>query len=107
MTYATVASYFNKSLDIKRSFSSEIALDLYMMVDVLTKLRNVVLGKILNSRVGIDTGCLNNVAGGFAADTVYIGKTNFNSLLSGKINTGYTRHLSVAPPLRFYQELSD
>lgn len=87
MTNTTIATDFNKSLDIKSGFSAKIALNLEIVIDIFTKLGNVILAHIFNSKVGIYAGCCNNVACCFTTYAVDICESDFDSLISGQVYT--------------------
>ena len=55
MTNASVAAYFNKSLDVKSNFTAEVTLYCVMLVDIITKLSYILFCEILYSYVGINT----------------------------------------------------
>ena len=87
MTNTAIAADFDESLDVESGFSSQVTLDLDVVVDVLSELGNVVLRQILNSRIGIYTGSSDDLAGCFATNTVDIGETDFDSLISRQVDT--------------------
>ena len=70
-----------------------------VVVDIFTQLGNVVLGQILDTRVGIHPGGFKNLLRGLPANAENIGQPDFDPLILGQVNASYTSHTSVAPPL--------
>ena len=63
MTKAAIAADLHQTLDVHGNFATQIALHLQVMVDIVAQLGNIFFGQILNARVGIDAGRLDNVVG--------------------------------------------
>ena len=82
MAGPTIAADFNKALDVKCNITAQIAFHFDIVFDVFTKFRDIFFGQILDTSVGIDTCCGNNVACRLSADTVDICETDFDSLVS-------------------------
>lgn len=99
MADTAIAADLDESLDIESGLTAKVTLDLAVMIYILTKLRDVILGQVLDSYIGINSCCGDNIACGFATDTVDVGQSDLDSFLSRQVNTSNTRHLSVAPPL--------
>ena len=87
MTDTAVAADFNESLDIESGLTAKVTLDLAVMIYILTKLRDVILGQVLDSYIGINSCCGDNIACGFATDAVDIGQSDLDSFLSRQVNT--------------------
>ena len=102
MADAAVAADLHQSLDVERHVAAQIALHVKVFVDVFAQLDLVVLGQVLDTGVRADARGGENLLCGFTADAVDIGQTNFDSLLFRQVNTSYTRHVFVAPPLSRY-----
>ena len=92
MTNASVAAYFNKSLDIESNISSQVALNHKVVVNVVTELSNIVFAEVLDSCIRVYTCVCENNIRRFTTDTVDISESDFNSLILGKVNTGNTCH---------------
>ena len=70
-----------------------------VVVDIITQLGNVLLGKVLDTDVRIHAGGRKDLLSGFAAYTKDIGQTDLDPLFSRQVNASYTSHTSVTPPL--------
>ena len=92
VTNATVASNFNKTLDIKLYAGAKVAFYHNILVNVFSESRFISLGEVRYAGVGVDSGSLEDVVGGLTADAVDIGQTDFNALLTRHVNTSYTSH---------------
>ena len=101
MTDTAVAADFNESLDIESGLTAKVTLDLAVMIYILTKLRDVILGQVLDSYIGINSCCGDNIACGFATDAVDIGQSDLDSFLSRQVNTclGFSQ-MTITFPLR-------
>ena len=74
MTDTAIAADLDESLDIESGLTAKVTLDLAVMIYILTKLRDVILGQVLDSYIGINSCCGDNIACGFATDTVDVGQ---------------------------------
>ena len=82
MTGPAIAADFNQALNVERDVAAKVTLNLNVVLNVFTKFCYIFFGQILYTRVGIYTGCGNNVACRFSADTVDVCEADFDSLLS-------------------------
>ena len=98
MSYTAVATDFYHSLDVDRNVTTEVTLYNVVVFDFITELGNVIFCEILAASIRIDTGLFKDFVRGCSADTVDIGKTDFNSLLIRNFNTSYTCHSGNTPP---------
>ena len=92
MTNTAIAADLDEALDVHGSLAPEVALYLYVVVDVLSELAHVILGQIAYANVGVNAGSCENVRSGLAADTVNVGQADLNSLVSWKVNARNTCH---------------
>ena len=56
MTHTTIAANFDQPLDIHRGFTSEIALNFNIVVDILSEFGDIAFIKIANADIRIDAG---------------------------------------------------
>ena len=93
MTHTAIAADLSQTLDVQRHLTAQVTLHHIALVDGFTKLGFVGLGQILHAGVGVDTSLRQDVLGALSANTVDIGQTDFDSLLTGQVNTSNTCHL--------------
>jgi hypothetical protein len=73
MAAAAVASDFRKTLNIHRGFTTQIALDSVVVIDLLTDFRYFIVRQIANACCRIDAASSENFGGSRATDPVYSG----------------------------------
>ena len=61
--------------------------------DDVAQLALVLLGQILHTDVGVDSGLSQNLGGAGAPNAIDISESDLDALLTGQINTGNTSHL--------------
>jgi hypothetical protein len=96
MTLAAVAADLGQALDVQRGLTAQVALNDEVVVDALTQLVLVLVGEVLDSRVGVDSGHLQNLQCAGSADAIDVSETNFDSLVLGQVNAGYTCHIVLS-----------
>ena len=82
MANSAIAADFGESLDVHGDLSSQITLDNLSFSDHFGNLLDFVIGEILDSRVRIHAGLGQNSVGTRHTDTIDIGESDFNTLLS-------------------------
>ena len=87
MANATVRTDFDESLDVQSGFPTKITFDLKVVVNVVTKLGNILLGKIFYASIGVDAGSFDDIVCSLSADAMDIGESDFNSLVSRQVDT--------------------
>ena len=92
MTDTAVAADLGQALDVERNFTAEVALNGVVFVNNFTQSGLLIFCQILDADVAIHTGCLQDVLRAFSADTVDISQTDFDSLITGQVNTSNTCH---------------
>ena len=98
MTQAAVAADVHQALDVHGNFAAKIALYLEVVIDIVAQLTDFLLGQILDSGIGIDTGRFNDIVRNIPANAIDIRQGDLDSLFSGKVDTCDTCHLCKAPP---------
>ena len=98
MTHAAIAADFHKTLDIEGNLTAEVALHLQVVLDIVSQLRNLGLGQVLDAGVRVDAGLAEDFIGSGSADAKDIGQPNFDALLSGQVNARNTCHCASTPP---------
>ena len=58
MSYSAVAADFGKTLDVKSDFTMQITLGLNIVLYITSDCVNLIFGKIFNSDIRINSGCL-------------------------------------------------
>jgi hypothetical protein len=86
-----VGADLGQPLDVLGSFASQLALDLARL-DGLAKLHDLVLGQVLDLRVGIDAGLADDVAGRGAPDAEHVRKADLHALVGGNVDPGDSSH---------------
>ena len=97
MTNAAIAADFLEALDIHSDLSAKITFNGVILFDDITDTVDFFVGEVLDAGVRIDIGLLKNLAGTRASDTVNVGQSDFNTLISRQINTRNTSHLMLPP----------
>ena len=87
MANATVRTDFDESLDVQSGFPTKITFDLKVVVNVVTKLGNILLGKISYTSVGVDAGSFDDIVCSLSADAMDIGESDLDSLVSRQVDT--------------------
>ena len=88
MTCASEAVDFNQTLDVEGYFSSEVTFYSYAeLLYSITDLSFVIIGKILDSGVGVYTGLCQNVVSCLSADSVNVCETDLNTLFFRQVDT--------------------
>ena len=82
VAHAAVALDFNKTLDIKSDFSSEITLYSLSSVNYVTDLSNLIISQIPYSCIRINPCLCKDPVRACTANTIYISKTDFYTFFS-------------------------
>ena len=93
MAHTAIAAYLGKALDVKRGLAAQVALHDVVVVYALTQLCFVLIGEVLDSGVGVNSGCFKNLLCAGSAYTIDISETDLYSLVLGQVNAGYTCHI--------------
>src|SRR5262245_23500232 len=88
-----------QALDRLGALTAEVALDLEVAVDVLTELRDLLVGEVLDLLVDGEAGIGADLLRGRAADAVDVGQPDLEPLLVGEIDSGDARHRLALPLL--------
>ena len=96
MTQAAVAADLGQALDVKRGLAAQVALNDEVVVDALTQLGLFLVGEILHSGVGVDPGHGQDLVCAGSANAVDVSETDFDSLVLGQVNAGYTCHTDLS-----------
>ena len=86
MAQALVAADLDLSANIGLNLAAQVALDLVIAFDVLTKLGELVVGEILAAHIPFDAGCLKNLLRPGTADAVDVGQRDLHALIARKIH---------------------
>ena len=89
---AAIAADFHEPLDVLGGLLAEIALDLVLVLDRLADPGYLVLGEVLDARVPVDLGGLQDLSGARPADAEDVGQADFDALVRGKVDTCDTSH---------------
>ena len=92
MTQPAVAADIHQTLDVLGGLLAEVALDLHVVLDLLADLRDLVLGQVLDPRVGSHTRVLQDHPGRGAPDPEDVGETDLDTLVRGEIDAGDSSH---------------
>jgi hypothetical protein len=92
MAQTTVAADLGQALDVKRGLTAEVAFHDKVVVDALTQLGFFLIGEVFHAGVGIDPSHVQDLLRAGSADSVDISETDFDSLVFGQVNAGYTCH---------------
>jgi len=93
MTHATVATNFNQAFDVHLHFSAQIALKLEILGNILTQGSNLSLGQIFDPGIWINLRGFEDLASTCGTNPKNGSQTNFDPLITRKINTFYSRHI--------------
>src|SRR5262249_12856232 len=92
MPEAAVRADLGEPLDRLRPLAAEVALDLVVRVDVLAKLRDLVLGEVPHLRVGREPERQRDLARARLPDAVDVGEPDLEPLLVGKVDACDASH---------------
>ena len=98
VTQATVAADVHKALDVLGSLATKIALDEVLAIDSVTKLRDLILGQVLDTSRGVNAGLGAQLGGGGTADAVDVSQADLDALLARQVDAKNTGH-SLSPLL--------
>jgi hypothetical protein len=110
VTEATVATDLHQAGSVLANLTAEVTLGGVVLVDVVTKTGDFVLGEVLGLDCRVDTASLTNLGGGGATDAVNVGECDLRALLTRKIdaiNTGQFGSPSLALTLLVARVLAD
>src|SRR5438093_979738 len=88
MADAAVRADLAEALDRLRAVAAQVTFHLELVVDVLTKLRDLLVGEVLDLRVGIEAERERNLARRRLADAVDVRQPDLEPLLVRKIYSG-------------------
>src|SRR5439155_15697703 len=94
MADAAIRPDLGEPLDRLRALTPKVALDLEVLVDVLAKPRDLLVGEVADLRVGIEAERDRDLAGARLADPVDVRQPDLEPLLVGEIDSGDSRHAS-------------
>jgi hypothetical protein len=92
VAHATVAANFNQAFYIHLHFSAQIALNLEILGYVFTQRGNLSLGQIFDPGIRAYLRGFEDLTGPCGTNPKNGSQTNFDPLISRKINTFYSRH---------------
>ena len=92
MTLALVAVDLNLTTDIRIDFTTQIALDLVVTLEVVTQRDQLLIRQILDANVRVDTGRGKRFLGTSATHTKDVGEGDLDALLIGDVDSGKTCH---------------
>ena len=95
MPQAAVAANFAEPLDVHSGLTAQVTFDGVVMLDSIAEFCLLLLGQILNTGVGIDFGDGQNLRCTSGSDAINIGQSNFDPLITGKIDTRNTCHTKI------------
>ena len=99
MTQAAVAADLAQTLDVHSGLTTQVTLDDIVMLNCITQQGLLILGQVLDTDIGVDTGDFQDLGSAGGSDAINIGQRNFDPLLAGKVNTRNTCHTTSAPPI--------
>src|SRR5262245_53118557 len=99
MTDSTVRADLAEALDRLRALAAQISFDLKVLVDVLTELRDFVVGEVANLRVGVEPELGGDLLRGRLADPVDVREPDLESLLVGEVHSRDACHRLTLPLL--------
>ncbi len=82
MTQPPITAEIHKSLNIHRNFPPKVTFDLGLAIDDLTDLGDFSLGQIIRPSIEINPSLSKNFLGRGATDTIYIGESHLDPLIS-------------------------
>src|SRR5207248_4773544 len=92
MTHAAVTADLHQPLDVHRDFFAQVPFDAPLLLDDAADLPDVVFGQILYADVGTDARVREDPVRPDAADSINIGKTDFDALGARKIDACNSCH---------------
>ena len=92
MTLALIAVDLDLTTDIRIDFTTQIALDLVVTLEVVTQRDQLLIRQILDANVRVDTGRGKRFLGTSATHTKDVGEGDLDALLIGDVDSGKTCH---------------
>src|SRR3954452_13083219 len=92
MAKPAVAGEVHQPLDVHRGLTAKVALDAVILVDRFADVDDFLVREVLDPLFRSDAKLTDNVLGRGAADSVDIGKRDFDALVGGDIAPGNTSH---------------
>ena len=99
MADAAVGADLGEALDRLLTLAPQVALDLELAVDEGAQLRDLLVGQVLDLRVGAEAELVGDLARRRLADAVDVGQPDLEPLLVRKIDSGDARDDSALPLL--------
>jgi hypothetical protein len=93
-----VGSNINLALNVLRDFSTQVTLDLEIRINVVAQEFHLLIGEITDPRGGINPYSGERLRRTGAPNPVDICQADLRSLVSGKIDTGDSRHYITSTP---------
>jgi hypothetical protein len=91
MTQTAIRTDLLKALDVLRTLTAKVSLDLAGL-DGLAELHGLVLGQILDLGVGVHPDFLQDRSGGGISDSVDVGESDHDTLVEGEVYSCDPRH---------------
>src|SRR2546430_13872885 len=96
---AAVAAQVHQPLDVQAHLAAEVALDLVVLVEALADAVDLVVGQVLGPLGRIDLGEGADLPRAGVADPVEVRERDLDLLLTGKVDSGNSRHSLPLPLL--------
>src|SRR5689334_12466828 len=92
MAKPAVAGEVHQPLDVHRGLTAKVALDAVILVDRFADVHDFLVRQVLDALLRRNAELLSDLLGRRAADTVDIGKRDFDALVGGDVHPGNTSH---------------
>src|ERR1700674_286084 len=97
VAHAPIAPDVHQPLDRARDLAAQVALDLEILLDLLAKFLDVVVGEVLHPRVRVDAGRLQQTLGRGPSDAEDVGQRDFDPLFARQVDACNACHMLLLP----------
>jgi hypothetical protein len=92
MPQAAITTEIHEALDVHRDFTPQIPFDLVFPVDQLANPQNLCVRQIVHATLHGNARLCADFAGRFPPDPVNVSQSDFDTLLTGYVNSGNPSH---------------
>jgi hypothetical protein len=97
VTYPSIATDILQTTDILAHLTSQLALDTVVLINELSQAARLGLGEFSDPCVGVYPRVIQDLIAPGATNTIDIGQSNLDSLVTRQVNTCYSGHISNLP----------
>jgi len=96
VAHATIATNLDEAFDVHLHFAAQIAFDFKVLSDKVTNEADFSLGQILDASIRINARAFKNLICTCGTNPKNVSQSNFDPLITRKINTFNSSHMSLS-----------